>query len=1102
MASENAVRSNRITATKFLLINWSRFQNVTFEMSGSTLLTGVNGTGKSTVLDAMTYLLTGNTKFNLAAKDRDRGVKAYVRGDTHSTGSNRYLRAGEITSYIAMELHNPQEELDIVVGVSIESVSEADPATSKWFVLPGTRLADVHWYDVNEKTASIRVVPRTQLTVKGERPKAAAFMNRNTGVPQVLRALGIRTEVSRYQSKITKMMAFDPERNIDRFIQESVLEDDPVTSLQEIREYREQYAKVKEIYDNLLEGRIQLEQIEQYAQVYEAKYRRLRINELMLDYQALAGIRKEKEDISTRIRAIQTKLKALNKTTGAVKMHLSNAQERLTKAQSNNLLANVQGTIDELQHQRESLKRDLSDAEEREAVVLRFRSQMQETFSWGERSVQVSPEDKQLLAKLGELNGGAAQPAVDRQVSAVIRYTDAAKLQLKKLTAEQTHLNDHIAEELEHRDTLYEEKRHLESNRMVYDRDAEKAKAQIAKALEKKGIHTDVFLFAELVKDIADPKWRMAIETFLGSKRFYIIVDGRYVKDVMDIINEQNIYWAHAVMTDRLPKDLDEVRQGSAAEQLVITNVYARRYADYLLNGIHLCSTIEELHDHPKGGLMMNGMLAKSYAVTKMKMQGTRVCLGRDAIEIQKKENAKQIARSTEMMNELQSQLVPVEGHVRDLVGMNLDADTFDFGAAAAIAGYHKDIAAIEQQIEKIRDTPEFLAALQEQTDAQEAYNRALQDYTDHNNHVTACTTEIGNQEHLLDALTEKETGAEETYAAHVKEIPELEAPMLEDYRKATERTGGTEAIQMKSVQRQQQELNGTVIPTLRSEQQKYLKIIGRPDEFEIMTGAGQIPFYREEYRNVRNVKIDEARQNLEQKTQQLEDAFMNDFVAELKEKMDRATVEIDGINHELMETPFGPDTYRFEMKPRSDRSSFFNIAKRLDEYMDMPEMMMAVNQQNTQLDRDIQDFMNVILSDEDQDEYTDYRTYFIYDMRIISRQGQDRIEAELSQKQGSASGGEKQTPYFIILAASLLQCYPKDSCCERMAFIDEAFSALSRERIEQMVKYLEDNHFQVIYAAPPEKIDSIGSHIDTTVSLVTKGRYSFAIEGMAGAGE
>ena len=52
---------NRKTATKLLLVQWARFQNECIRLEGSTLLTGVNGSGKSTVLDAMTYLLTGNT---------------------------------------------------------------------------------------------------------------------------------------------------------------------------------------------------------------------------------------------------------------------------------------------------------------------------------------------------------------------------------------------------------------------------------------------------------------------------------------------------------------------------------------------------------------------------------------------------------------------------------------------------------------------------------------------------------------------------------------------------------------------------------------------------------------------------------------------------------------------------------------------------------------------------------------------------------------------------------------------------------------------------------------------------------------------------------
>ena len=76
------------------------------------------------------------------------------------------------------------------------------------------------------------------------------------------------------------------------------------------------------------------------------------------------------------------------------------------------------------------------------------------------------------------------------------------------------------------------------------------------------------------------------------------------------------------------------------------------------------------------------------------------------------------------------------------------------------------------------------------------------------------------------------------------------------------------------------------------------------------------------------------------------------------------------------------------------------------------------------------------------------------------------------------------------------MQYYPRERCCQRLVFIDEAFATMSDERITQMVKYFEKNHFQVIYAAPPKKLDTISRHITTTVSLVTNGRYTRAIEG------
>lgn len=176
---------NRKTATRLLLVQWSRFQNVCIRLEGSTLFTGVNGSGKSTVLDAVTYLLTGNTQFNKAAKDRDRTVAAYVRGDTKSNGPERFLRSGEVVSYIAMEFYSPLEQNYLVAGVCIESANDLSYKSS-WFLCRDAQIDEINFTSVDGKT--IRFTPKHDLSAAGRKLKSADFWPRDRGVEQILRA--------------------------------------------------------------------------------------------------------------------------------------------------------------------------------------------------------------------------------------------------------------------------------------------------------------------------------------------------------------------------------------------------------------------------------------------------------------------------------------------------------------------------------------------------------------------------------------------------------------------------------------------------------------------------------------------------------------------------------------------------------------------------------------------------------------------------------------------------------------------------------------------------------------------------------------------------
>ncbi len=1075
---------NRKTATKLLIVQWARFQNLCINLKGSTLLTGVNGSGKSTILDAVTYLLTGNTQFNKAAKDRDRTVLGYVRGDTKSNGPFRYLREGEVISYIAMEFWSPVENSFLVVGVCIESADHVSKPKSGWFVCRNAKIEQMNF--ARKEDRFLWVAPRNQLAVNGRALKSADFLGRDRGVEQIMRALGLRCDAAKYRIKLIKMMAFNPENNIDQFIQECVLEPGKVESLHELREQRARFDEIKQIYENLRDSKTQLNEVERKITEYEIRQRALRIRELMLCYQDLRESEEKKKEIQLKRTMLIQKQNNLEKQKEELDIRCHGAGERYRIALNNDAFQGMQETLNHLNRQSESLEEKIRQSEERIAKLKKLQISLTELLKWIEEFFTFSKEEKESLCHLAEQGASA-----EKVIHAFARLGEMVGAQEKIFEKDEVHLGDTIGQ-LNHEIGELECKiERLKSNIMVFPREIELAKQTIQKELETQGAHTEVKIFAELVQEILDVKWRGAIETFLGRKRFYIIVEGKFCHQAMEILQRKKLFAANIVLSDKLPDT--SPAPGSGAEILKIPNIYARRYANYLLNGIYLCDTLEELHAHPRGGLMRDGMLAKSYAVSYMNVDKTESCLGQDAMKLQLLKAKQDKADKSRQREALKKKMEQICGKRRELKRIDWNVENYDFGAVSAWTNAREEKNRIRVDMERISQNPDFMAVLEEQENARREYEKLenakellLEEIGGCKKHLETCEEELKN---LAGEIFVREREYSEKRMMHI----ELERPMLEEYEKLRAKKGGWQAVSPKSVRNLQREVEECV-RQMESAQLNYCKLA----EIEIYKrGVAYIPFFREERRNIANIKIEEARQRLEEQSLKLENAFMNDFVAEMNETIRDAKEEIGVINRELKALPFGNDTYKFVMKERPDRDIFFRICKKLENYMGLSEVYMNSAREDEEMERDIQQFMEVILEEEDETEYTDYRKYFVYDMEIASRQGKNEVISDLSKKQGSASNGEKQTPYFIILAASLLQCYPRQVCCARLAFIDEAFSALSRERIEQMVKYLEDNCFQVFYAAPPEKISSIGAFIESTVSLVTTGRHTDAVEGL-----
>lgn len=1083
MLNENSRKS----ATKLLLVNWSRFSNVPIALEGSTLFTGVNGSGKSTVLDAITYMLTGNTQFNKAALDRDRNVVSYVRGDTKSEGKNRFIREGEVTSYIAMEFWAPLEKQYLVVGVCIEYVNETSNI-KKWFVFRDTRIDDCRFYTVKDK--EVTVYPRHELIVKGKKVRASEFMNRDKGTEQVLRALGLRCGVEKYKAKLVKMMAFNPENNIDKFIQECVLDDHPIRSMSDIREHRKHYDDAKSVYEELESGKIQLEVVQEKIADYEAIERKYEIRRILLLYQEMKWHQEHRVQLAEKIDVDKAKLHQLQNQLEGLSEKKEKALKRKINAEKNELLCSIEqitqslkNSVSEIEKEIEKYRKDLEELQLLE-------TQIQDILNWLEIDGKLTDKEVAVIEAI-------TTTAFDfnEKIGAFIKLKKVVSSKKTNYQNERVHLHDRIVQIKKELEEIQERISRLESDDLPFERKYEDAKRIIKAELEKKGIQTDVRLFAELVRYV-DKDWQLAIETFLGRKRFNIVVDGGYCEQVMKIVHERQIRDIKVVITDKLPEA--NIISGSAAEMLDIPNKYGRRYANYLLNGIHLCNDVQELHQYPKGGLMIDGTLTKSFTMGRMNMDRTQIYMGKDAIKQQLKRARDEKNSLEQEEKNLTNKAEVIEKHIYDIESVNWDEKRYIFDAQKHIDENMKEMRNKKDELEKLENTPGFVAALQEKESADKEYREVEGQFIKVNNDISNCKEGIHNNE---DRYAESEwqiDKAKREYDNNILQRLELRKEIVELYDKLRIKSDSARVMTSKNVENVKAEKEN-VIRVLENEQRKYWRTIGQSDE---QFGIGYIALFREQYRDIANVKIEEAKQKLEEQQHVLENAFMVDFVAEINEAIREAREEIDEINKELKDIPFGKDTYQFKMLEKPDRKVFFNICKKLENYMNSMDVYRSMNQNDEEMEYNIRQFMDTILVEENEEEYTDYRKYFKYDMRILSRQDGEETTADLSKKQGSASNGEKQTPYFIILAASLLQCYPKNVSCARLAFIDEAFSALSRERIEQMVKFFEDNKFQVIYAAPPEKIDSIGSHINSTISLCMKGKYTWAVEGLVKSDE
>lgn len=125
---------------KILLINWLYFSKELIEVGDINFLTGKNGAGKSTVIDALQIVLLGETNsrnFNQAANEKSqRTLEGYLRADMDD--NSPYSRRGkDFSTYIVCEFQDEMEGSSFVTGVTFDCHSDGSYRDT-FFIYTGT----------------------------------------------------------------------------------------------------------------------------------------------------------------------------------------------------------------------------------------------------------------------------------------------------------------------------------------------------------------------------------------------------------------------------------------------------------------------------------------------------------------------------------------------------------------------------------------------------------------------------------------------------------------------------------------------------------------------------------------------------------------------------------------------------------------------------------------------------------------------------------------------------------------------------------------------------------------------------------------------------
>lgn len=570
------------------LINWHRFTNTTIEFEKSTLISGENGAGKSTFLDAIQFVIICSTNyFNKAAHENGkRKLTGYIRCKT-GRENRPYERTGEISAHIALEFYEEKRDKYFVVGAVVDSASEGQEKTVR-YLMDNARLDD-----------SLFFQGKTPKSINQFRTTNAKKIKQWCTTDKDARAM-IKNRFGRIEDKffrlIPKALAFRPIDDIKDFVYSYVLDEKEVNIdvlRENVRTYQDlqrtlenvkirigRLENINTMHDHVVDGRRKDSQYEYFLARAEADLIGEDINRKQSEIQSdTFRLEKQNKQIDL-VRAEQTEKQQIRDD---LRAELAMDKDFLARDEQKKKLRSLEDKRGEMLEERKTLQKSMDLAKE----------QLKKLFEAKVADNPVKKYYEYLYRKDKDINLADMKDTLLH----VITYKNEMRDKVFKKRAEVSAEEARVSGQKQELDRRIEQ---LMKKRLSYAEDVERVRTAIKEEFQRIGRAPEPRILCELL-EITDDSWRNAVEGYLNTQRFYILVEPENFDIALGTYDrlrkEKKAYGVGLINTQNLDK-YDTAPEGSLATVVTSKNKYAKRYINMILGKVHMCTHYRDLKNY------------------------------------------------------------------------------------------------------------------------------------------------------------------------------------------------------------------------------------------------------------------------------------------------------------------------------------------------------------------------------------------------------------------------------------------------------------------------------------------------------------------------